>query len=193
MKLHGQLEKDTETLKLEESWNWLRKGVLKRETESLICAAQEQALNTNSIKKEIYGLGGSSKCRLCGEKEENVTHIVSACKMLAQKEYKRRHDKVCLNLHWILCKKYGLDVEEKWYQHKPEAVMQNEFVKILWDFMIQCDRVIEHRKPDIVVVEKQTSKCSIIDVANPGDHNIMKKKVEKLDRYAELRVEVARI
>ena len=113
--------------------------------------------------------------------------------MLAEKDYKRRHDKVCLNLHWNLCKKYGVEVEEKWYQHKPEAVMQNEAVKILWDFMIQCDRMIKHRKPDIVVIEKQTNKCFIIDVANPGDHNLERKKTEKLDNYAELRVEVARM
>ena len=193
MKLHGQFEKDTEKMKVGESWNWLSKGELKRETESLLMAAQEQALNTNSVKKEIYGVTGTDKCRLCGEKVESVTHIVSACKMLAQKDYKRRHDKVCLNLHWSLCKKYGIEVEEKWYKHKPEAVIQNEDVKILWDFMIQCDRVIEHRKPDIVVIEKKTNKCLIIDVANPGDHNLEKKKAEKLDNYAELRVEVARM
>ena len=63
MKLHGQFEKDTEQLKVGESWNWLSKGELKRETESLISAAQEQALNTNAVKKEIYGLEGSDRCR----------------------------------------------------------------------------------------------------------------------------------
>ena len=49
MKLHGQFEKDTEQLKVGESWNWLSKGELKRETESLISAVQEQALNTNAV------------------------------------------------------------------------------------------------------------------------------------------------
>ena len=98
MNLHGQFERDTKDLKTEESWNWLSKGYLKRETESLITAAQDQALNTNSIKKSIDGLNVLDKCRLCGEKVESVMHIVSACSLLAQKDYKRRHDKVCLNL-----------------------------------------------------------------------------------------------
>ena len=89
-------------------------------------AAQEQALNCNSVKKDIYGLNVSDKCRLCGKNVESITHIVSACSMLAQRDYKRRHDKVCLNLHWNLCKKYGINVAEKWYQHKPEAVLQND-------------------------------------------------------------------
>ena len=33
----------------------------------------------------------------------------------------------------------------------------------------------------------------IIDVANPGDHNLAQKKFEKLDNYSELRLEVARM
>ena len=93
-KLHGQFAKDTDDIKTNESFNWLCKGELKRETESLILAAQEQALNTNSVKARIYHLQENDTCRLCGGAAGNVTHIVSGCKKLAQKEYKRRHDKV---------------------------------------------------------------------------------------------------
>ena len=193
MKLHGQFERDTKSMKCEKTWNYLSKGDLKRETESLISAAQEQALNTNAIRKNIYGNDCSEMCRLCGEKLETVTHIVSACKTLAQKEYKRRHDKVCSNLHWSLCQKFGIKVSEKWYQHHPEAVMENEDVKILWDFMVQCDREIVHRKPDIVVVNKKTNECQIIDVACPSDINLVGKKNEKLRNYKELRLEIARL
>ena len=190
MKLHGKFEMDTKDLKSEESWNWLSKGKLKRETESLMMAAQEQALNTNSVRKNIYGMDVSELCRLCGERKETVTHIVSACKVSANKEYKRRHDKVCQNLHWSLCKKYGIPVTEKWYVHKP--VQENEKVKILWDFMVQCDVKIEHRKPDILV-DKETKECKIIDVACPGDHNLVAKRNEKLFRYSDLRLEIARL
>ena len=61
MKLSGQFERETEEIKTEISWNWLTKGDLKRETESLLIAAQDQVLNTNSVKRNIY------KCWLCGE------------------------------------------------------------------------------------------------------------------------------
>ena len=34
-------------------FQWLKAGELKRETESLMCVAQEQALSTNTIKNDI--------------------------------------------------------------------------------------------------------------------------------------------
>jgi hypothetical protein len=193
MVLHVQFERDTKELKCDKTWNFLSKSDLKRETEGLILAAQEQALNTNAINKNIYGMECSDRCRLCGEALETVTHIVSACSVLAQREYKRRHDKVCLNLHWGLCRKYGLKVSDNWYQHQPEGVMENEDCKILWDFMIQCDRYVEHRRPDIVVINKRTNECQLIDVACPSDLNLVGKRNEKFRNYNLLRSEVAKL
>ena len=98
---------------MRKSGHWLRNGTLKRETKSLLSAAQEQALNTNLVGK-IYRKDVSNKCRLCGTHAENILRRVSGCSMLAQKEYKRRQDKVSLNIHWALCKKYGVKVCEGW-------------------------------------------------------------------------------
>ena len=113
--------------------------------------------------------------------------------MLAQKEYKRRHDKVCLNIHWTLCKKYGVKVCERWYKHKVAPVSENDIVKIVWGVCIQVDRQIEIRGPDIVVMEKNTNKCLIIDVACPVDNNLIQKRNEKLDNYSKIRLEIARM
>ena len=46
----------------------------------------------------------SSPCADCVVRRvpENVNHIVSGCKKLAQKEYKRRHDNVAKSVHWKL-------------------------------------------------------------------------------------------
>ena len=165
---------------------------MKRETESLLSAAQEQALNTNPVGK-FYHKDVSNKCRLCGTHVENVLYIVSGCSMLAQKAYKRRHDKVCLNIHWALCKNYEVKACERWYEHKVEYVIENDFVKILWDVYIQVDRKIEHQRSDIVVVEKNANKYLIIDAACPVDDNLILKRNEKLDNYSELRLEIARM
>ena len=120
---------------------------------------------------------------------ENVLHIMSGCSMLAQKEYKRRHDKACLNIHWALCKKYGVKACERWYEHKVESVIENYIVKILRDVCIQVDRQIEHRRPDIVVMEKNKNKYLIIDVACPVDNSLILKRNEKLDNHSKLRLE----
>ena len=115
-----------------------KNGDLKVETEALVFAAQEQALRTNYIKFNIDKSLESPLCRMCGQKGETVNHI-SECMCLAQKEYKRRHDNIARLIHWTLCCKYDLSRSEKWYDHQPDGVVENERCKILWDMNIQCD------------------------------------------------------
>ena len=92
-----------------------------------------------------------------------MNHIISECSKLAQKEYKRRHDWVGKRIHCEVRRKNGIEVKPKWYEHQPEAVQENERYKILWDFNIQTDHVIEARRPDIIVIDKETKFAKIID------------------------------
>ena len=64
---------------------WLRKGNLKRETEN-------NAIKTNYIKAKIDNTQQNSICRLYGDRDKMIIHIISKCSKLAQKEYKTRHD-----------------------------------------------------------------------------------------------------
>ena len=124
---------------------------------------------------------------MCGTIIETVNHIVCECSKLAQKEYKRRRDWVGKKIHWDLWKKFEIDVAPKWYQHEPEAVKENEKCKILWDVSIQTDRVIEARRPDMVVVDKGNKCCEIIDFAIPYDSKTELKEQEKIEKYQDLR------
>ena len=83
----------------EKTWMWLRKGNFKRETESLLITAQNNAVRTNHIKEGIDKLQQNSKCMLCSDKDETINHIISECSKLAQKEYKTRHDWVGMMIH----------------------------------------------------------------------------------------------
>ena len=65
-----------------------KNGDLKAGTEALLMAAQEQAIRTNYVKYRIEKSRDSLTCRMCGEKWETVSHIISECSKLAQKEYK---------------------------------------------------------------------------------------------------------
>ena len=90
----------------EKIWTWLRKGNFKKLTESLLIAAQNNAIRTNQIKVRIDKTQQNSKCKLCGDRDETINHIISKCSKLAQKEYKTRHDWVGRVIHWERCKKF---------------------------------------------------------------------------------------
>ena len=51
--LYGRFKRLTSGISHEKTWTWLRKENLKRETESLLIAAQNHAIRTNHIKARI--------------------------------------------------------------------------------------------------------------------------------------------
>ena len=154
---HGQFLRQTDDITGEDRWLWLKQGNLKRE----IDAAQEQAVRTNVIKAKIDNTQEQSKCRMCREKDETVNHLISECSKMAQREYKRRHDWVGRRVHWDVCRKYGIEVKDKWYQQEPGSVIENKKCKILWDFTVQTDHIIQARRPDMIVIDKETNKAQV--------------------------------
>ena len=97
--------------------------------------------------------------------------------MLAQKEYKRRHDNVCRYIQWKLCEKHDFQRVQQWYEHEPDVVIESKGYKMLWDFTIQCDTKIEAQRPDIVLIDKTIKEVKIVDVTIPG---------ERLGKYGEI-------
>ena len=59
--------------------------------------------------------------------------------------------------------------------------------------MIQSDREIKARKPDIVVVKNNERSCAIIDIAILGNIRVSKKEKEKIEGYQELKREIKRM
>ena len=102
--LHGRFLKAS----TERTSQWLNREHLKKETEAMVCAAQEQALRVNSIKHHTDGQGTSPMCRLCGESSETVIHLSSGSPVLAKSKYRIRHDIVGKDIHWLLLKKDGI-------------------------------------------------------------------------------------
>ena len=60
-----------------ETWSWLRKANLKAETEAMLCAAQEQAIRRNYVKHKIDKTSQSPLCRMCDQRMETISHIMS--------------------------------------------------------------------------------------------------------------------
>ena len=120
---------------------------------------------------------------MCGTRNDNISHIVSECRKLAQKEYKRRHDNVGRYVHWQFSEKIGFNRARLWYGHETESIVEN----------IQCDHMIEARRSHIVVVDKIKKEDMIIDVGIPGDTRVYDKEQEKIEKYSLLKDEIARL
>ena len=190
---HGQYLMETKKVRSDQCWAWLDNGDLKRETKSLIVAAQNQSIRTKLVKAKIDKSQGDSLCRMCRKVDESIDHIDSRCSKLAEKEYKRNHDNLGKIVHWKLARKCDFEAGNKWYEHEPESVLENEDCKILWDFSIQTDYVIEARRPDLIVADKEERSCKIIDFTVPEDSRIEEKKKDKIEKYQDLERELQKI
>ena len=57
------------------------------------------------MKFHIDKTAESTMCRMYRVENETISRIVSECKMLVEKEYKKRHENVCRYFHRRLYKK----------------------------------------------------------------------------------------
>ena len=152
--MHGKSPNylDRDHVDVELPFEWMKHNGLKGETEGLITAAQDQALNTRYYSKHIIKQGTTNRRRMCHTQPETVEHMISGCETLAADQYLNRRNQVAAQLHLDICRHYGIKVEaECWYQHKPERVMENEKATIPWDSPIITDRHVACYKPDIVI------------------------------------------
>ena len=128
---------------------WMTEGC----TVHSICSS---GAGTNAIEAKIGKQPVLPKCILYGTKAETVKHLVSYCPKLTQKQYKRRRRIVIIRVH---CELRIMDWKvQKWCEHAPAQVMENDEVELYWDLTIQTDMAVTHKRPDIILVEKATQK-----------------------------------
>jgi len=72
----------------------------------------------------------------------------------------------------------------------PSQVVENDWMKILWDFNIYCCIIISAYQPDFTIVEKHNNLVTLVDVAIPADKRILEKEQEKIMKYQYLRIEL---
>jgi len=58
--------------------------------------------------------------------DETVEHIISACPVLEKDRYVKRHDRMCAELHFDICKEIGVILDnEHGYDHVPHSIEIN--------------------------------------------------------------------
>ena len=72
-------------------------------------------------------------------------------------------------------------------------VLENDKVKILWDFSIQRQTKLDHNKLSLILFEKKEEICYIVDVACPFDSRIEKKEKKWVKSYTDLKYEILKI
>ena len=155
-----------------------KKENLRKETESLLIAAQKNAIRTNYFKGRIDKTQQHSKCWVCGDRDEIISHIMSKYSILVQREYKIRHYWVEKVVHWRLCNKFKLSLAYKCIctTRNPSSITRH---KILWDFLILTDHLMSARRPDLVIVNKKQRTSRIVGFAVAEDDRVKLKEDEK--------------
>ena len=129
----------------------------------------------------------SLMCRLCGEFEETIVHLMAACPSLAASRYLYHHNLVAGVIHWHLMKVYGLPVSSSsWLTYKPPPLVETSLVKILWDFILHSASNYPNNCPDIVLFDYSARIIQFIEISCPADVNVPSKQHEKLHKYKPL-------
>ena len=66
-------------------------------------------------------------------------------------------------------------------------------VVIFWNFSIRTDKKIQASGPDIVIKHKQNKTSQLIDMSLPSDNNISAEEFDKLSRYKDHEIEIAKM
>jgi len=194
MEMHGKWIRENEGAH-PNSFRWVASGFVDKRTEGFAFASQEQAIQTNWLSSRISGGDLDNRCRVCKKFPETVAHVASGCTVLAQQDYKKRHDRMGLRVYWDLCKKYGIKHSVRWYEETPDDVRVSSCGKfeIWWDKPVNTSKRLEHNRPDLILIDRANKHWTIIDFSVPNDKNVRAKEDEKIAHYSELAKEIRKI
>ena len=95
----------------------------------------------NCVRKKVKLI--RHKCRLFGDIDETVHHIIRDCSKLVKKEYKTKHYWVRNVIDWESYKRLKFDHTKWWYICKENFIGDNETYKFLLDQRKGCIGVTE--------------------------------------------------
>jgi len=78
------------------------------------------------------------------------------------------------------------------YQNQSKQVMKAT-LPTLWNQQCKLIELLLTIKPDIIICNDKQGTCMLIDVAIPGDRNVISKKDVKILKYNDLIMEIQRM
>ena len=83
-----------------------------------------------------------------------------------------------------------MKVTDKYCEHEPRTVTENNEATIVWDMPIQTDIEVKANIPGIVLKYKKKRTCQLDEISVPMERNITIKATENLAKYKDLESEV---
>ena len=96
-------------------------------------------------------------------------------------------------IHWKICNHYDIETPDKWFECKVLPFVDTPKLTIIWDFPIRTDRTVQANRPDVVMKHRQNKMCQLICISVPSDSNISSKNFEKLSKYKDMEIEIAKM
>jgi hypothetical protein len=101
---------------------WLSRRDLKLETESFRCNSSTRSGITNQMSCDKCITNKQIANADCQRFDEAVERIIS-CPILAKEQDIKRHDTLCAEMHFNICKEIGVKLDdEHWCDYVPKAV-----------------------------------------------------------------------
>ena len=132
---------------------WLRLRKQWAETEALVIAVQDGVIMTRAYQARVLKKDVNPMCRKCHKRPETIGHILAHCQGYNWTLHKERHDQVLRILYFHLCRVMGHRLIRRWEPIPP--AQENDQVRFQWDPSILTDRMLEHRRPDVVLALKE--------------------------------------
>ena len=164
---------------------------LKRETESILIAAEKADIRTNYFKRK--SIRHSIIARIDWEKVETIHYTGRECNKLAHEEYKPRPLWEGKVINSELCKILKFTYTTIFFMHKPESVLENEPDITRWHFAKQTDRLTSARKTNVDLVNQEKTNLSSSGVCRSGRPQSENKRTWKIDIYWNVAKELKKL
>ena len=170
------------------SKSWTRNKFMTSEFESYAFAIKDQELPTKYLKckRNKDPTVSNTNCRLCKNAVEDITHITSSCPLMSVRYYLPiRHDVIAKTVYnALICKENPLFKKRDF--DIPEYICTEGNCEYWWNVSVETATKIKHNKPDLIVWNRHTKICYIIEFSCPADINVSKKVEEKITTYGPL-------
>jgi hypothetical protein len=111
------------------------------------------------------------------DNNNKMDHIISACLMLAKKQYIQRHDRVYAELYCTTCKRIAVTFDKQhWNQRVPKSFerIYDGKITMFWNQQVKTDRSVPNNKPDNIIRDHEKGACMLTDIALSGDGNVIR-------------------